>query len=241
MLTRTPSELTIGRGAHREHHFRGSEIVRDAVLGVADGLTVPFALAAGLSAAATSNDVIVIAGIAEIAAGAIAMGLGGYLSAQSQRQHYHSERSREEREIELAPETELDEVREIFRSYGLDGRTLEVVTQSVTRDKNTWVDFMMKFELGLEEPLERRAAVSGMTIATAYVVGGLIPLLPYVTMDGRGAALWFSTVATSIALTVFGLIKARLSGAPLLRSTLQTVIVGALAAFVAYGLAKALT
>ena len=165
---------------HVERHFTGSESVRDVVIGMADGLTVPFALAAGLSAAVTSSQIIVTAGLAEVAAGAIAMGLGGYLAARTDEEHYASEERREHQEIRELREVELDEVAGIFRGYGLEGPSLAQVTGAIAADPKRWVDFMMRFELGLERPDPQRAPVSALTIAISYIVGGLIPLVPYI-------------------------------------------------------------
>ena len=165
---------------HVEQHFTGSEAVRDVVIGMADGLTVPFALAAGLSAAVTSSHIIVTAGLAEVAAGAIAMGLGGYLAARTDQEHYASEERREHQETRQLRQVELDEVAAIFRDYGLQGPVLDQVTAAIASDEKRWVDFMMRFELGLERPDPRRAPISALTIAVSYIVGGLIPLAPYI-------------------------------------------------------------
>src|SRR5450432_4099818 len=164
---------------HVEKHFTASASVRDVVIGMADGLTVPFALAAGLSAAVTNTSVIVTAGLAEIAAGAIAMGLGGYLAARTDSEHFASEQSREEWEIDNKRDFEVDEVRQIFAGYGLQGQALSSVVETVTADRGRWTDFMMRFELGLEKPDPKRALVSALTIGVSYLTGGLIPLAPY--------------------------------------------------------------
>src|SRR3989441_13361604 len=140
---------------HREKHFAGSDAVRDLILGMSDGLTTPFALAAGLAGAATTNLLVVIGGLAEIAAGSISMGLGGYLAAQSQAETYRSELAREIQETEVMPGEERAEVWRIFRNYGLRGRALEQATNAVTAERDAWVRFMMREELGLEEPAPR--------------------------------------------------------------------------------------
>lgn len=223
---------------HVEHHFTGSESVRDVVIGMADGLTVPFALAAGLTAAVNSSHVIVTAGLAEVAAGAIAMGLGGYLAARSDQEHYASEEKREYEETVKLRDVELAEVAAIFRGYGLEGPTLDHVTGAIAADQKRWVDFMMRFELGLERPDPRRAPISAFTIAISYVVGGLIPLAPYILGLDVDRALIFSVVFTGFALAVFGAVKGRLTGINMVKSSLQTILVGGLAAGAAFYLAS---
>jgi VIT1/CCC1 family predicted Fe2+/Mn2+ transporter len=225
---------------HTEKHFESSELVRDVVIGMADGLTVPFALAAGLSGAVNSTHVVVLAGLAEIAAGSIAMGLGGFLAAQGDAEHYRSERLREEREVVERTHDEEEEVYEIFEEYGVDRLEAQPVLQALKRDPNAWVNFMMRFELGLEEPERGRAGRSAATIALSYVVGGLIPLAPYMLARGTQAALEISVVITLAALLIFGSVKGRLTGAGAIRSGLQTTAIGGVAAAVAYGLAKLL-
>ncbi|HEV3259813.1 MAG TPA: VIT1/CCC1 transporter family protein [Gemmataceae bacterium] len=223
---------------HVEKHFTASETVRDIVIGMADGLTVPFALAAGLSGAVELTSVIVTAGLAEIAAGSIAMGLGGYLAARTDAEHYAAERAREERETVEMPEEEAAEVAYVFRDYGLDERTVNAVVQAIRADRKRWVDFMMRFELGLEEPDPRRARTSALTIALSYVAGGLVPLAPYFFLRSVHAALAGSVVVTLLALLVFGYVKGRFTTRRPLRSAWQTVAVGALAAAAAFVIAK---
>jgi VIT1/CCC1 family predicted Fe2+/Mn2+ transporter len=223
--------------AHVERHFLGSETVRDVVIGMADGLTVPFALAAGLSAAVTSTQIIVTAGLAEIAAGAIAMGLGGYLAARTDQEHYDSEERRETWEVDNLRAAEVGEIHEIFAGYGLEGPALESVVTAVSADKKRWVDFMMRFELGLEKPDPKRAPISAATIAVSYLVGGLIPLLPYMLSGQLRTALLYSVVCTGIALAVFGAVKGRLTGINPFKSGFQTLLVGGLAAGAAFYLA----
>jgi vacuolar iron transporter family protein len=222
---------------HVEKHFTGSESVRDVVIGMADGLTVPFALAAGLSAAVSSTHVIVTAGLAEIAAGAIAMGLGGYLAARTDQEHYASEERREALEVDHVHDKEVGEVREIFENYGLKGKPLEDVVSALTADKTRWVDFMMRFELGLEKPDPKRAPISAATIAISYLVGGIIPLIPYILQNDIHVALKYSVIFTGIALFIFGAVKGRLTGINLFKSALQTLLVGGLAAGAAFYLA----
>jgi VIT1/CCC1 family predicted Fe2+/Mn2+ transporter len=222
---------------HQESHFRSSESVRDVVIGMADGLTVPFALAAGLSAVAASR-VIVVAGLAEIAAGSIAMGLGGYLAARSDAEHYASERAREEMEIVERTEDERREVLEILHSYGLTKEQSGPILNAFEQKPKVWVDWMMRFELGLEEPDPKRAVRSAATIAGAYVAGGLIPLGPYMFTPSALLALEYSVTATVVALAIFGFVKGRFTGASPLQSSLQTTVIGGLAAGAAYLIAK---
>jgi VIT1/CCC1 family predicted Fe2+/Mn2+ transporter len=221
-----------------EAHFSGSEIVRDVVLGMSDGLTVPFALAAGLSGAVASARVILVAGVAELAAGAIAMGLGGYLAAKSEADTWASERKREREEVKDVPLEEQEEVRKVFRAWGLTGATLEAATQAVCSNHERWVDFMMREELNLMEPDPRRARISAFTIGGSYVAGGAIPLAPYVLHVPLTAALLLSVTVTLIALAVFGGVKGRLTGRPPVREAFRTVLVGALASGAAYTLAR---
>ena len=223
---------------HREGHVRSSETVRDVVIGMADGLTVPFALAAGVSGAAAGATIIVTAGVAEIAAGAIAMGLGGYLAARTDAEHYASEYSREQREMATMPAQERAEVATIFADYGLQGGTLETVVDAIALDRQKWADFMMRFELGLEAPDARRAPRSAITIGLSYLAGGIIPLAPYMLVADVGRALLTSVAVTLIALFGFGMLKARMTGTPPLRSGLQSLLIGGLAAGVAFFLAR---
>ena len=222
---------------HVEKHFTATDTIRDVVIGMSDGLTVPFALAAGLSAAVSNTSLIVTAGLAEVAAGAIAMGLGGYLAARTDVEHYHSERGREAYEVEHLRDREVLEIEEIFQEYGLDGPMLAEVVSVITSDKKRWIDFMMRFELGLEEPKPRRALASALTIGGSYIIGGLIPLFPYMMISDIQPALHLSIATTSIALAVFGAIKGHFTTSPLWRSALQTLLVGGLAATAAFMLA----
>jgi vacuolar iron transporter family protein len=225
---------------HRETHFTDSETVRDLVIGMSDGLTVPFALAAGLSGAVESSGIIVTAGLAEVAAGAIAMGLGGYMAGRTDIEHFATERRREEREIVDVPHRETAEVDEILRSYGLTATDAARVAKSITADPKRWVDFMMRFELGLEAPDPARAGRSALTISLAYIAGGLIPLAPYFFFGSVGTALRASVLVTLLALLVFGFIKGLFTTGKPVRSALQTVVVGGLAAAAAFLIAKAL-
>ena len=231
---------------HVERHFTAGDVVRDIVIGMSDGLTVPFALAAGLTGAVTSSGIIVTAGLAEIAAGSIAMGLGGYLAAKSDAEHYAKERERERREVAEIPEEEMREVAEVFHSYGLTKEETRPIVEALCKRPRQWIDFMMRFELGLEKPDPKRALVSAFTIGGAYVAGGLIPISPYI-VTGRlipaaaSTALLYSITLTLMALLVFGFIKGRFTGTRPMRSALQTALIGSLAAGAAFLIARAIS
>jgi VIT1/CCC1 family predicted Fe2+/Mn2+ transporter len=223
---------------HVETHFTSGEVVRDVVIGMADGLTVPFALAAGLSGAVATTSIIVTAGFAEIVAGSIAMGLGGYMAGKSDVEHYDSEYEREMYEIDQMLEHEKDEVVEILENYGLThAESLPIVESLATRPKD-FADFMMRFELGLEKPNPKRALQSGGTIGGAYIFGGLIPLLPYILFDEIYTALLWSVVITVIALFIFGYIKGTFTGTTPLKSAIQTCLIGSVAAATAFLVAR---
>ncbi len=227
---------------HVEKHFTSTATVRDVVIGMADGLTVPFALAAGISGAvATSSNataLVVTAGLAEIAAGSIAMGLGGYLAARTDIEHYASEREREDRETLELPDQEVEEVAKVFREYGLSETQMAPVVTAICADQTRWVDFMMRFELGLETPDPGRARRSALTIGASYIFGGMIPLAPYMISHSVLTGLWFSVGITLVALLIFGCVKGRFTGINPLRGGLQTVLTGGLAAAAAFALAK---
>jgi VIT1/CCC1 family predicted Fe2+/Mn2+ transporter len=226
--------------AHIERHFTGSLVVRDAVLGMADGLTVPFALAAGLTGAIDTTWIIVVAGLAEIVAGSIAMGLGGYLAARSDVEHYASERAREQKEVREIPADEEAEVIQALQQYGLRAEEARPVVDALKKRPEAWVDFMMRFELGLERPDPARALWSALTIGGAYAVGGFIPLLPYILLKHTLTALAVSSVVTLVALAVFGYVKGLFSGVRPVRSAIQTVLIGGLAAGAAFLIARAI-
>jgi VIT1/CCC1 family predicted Fe2+/Mn2+ transporter len=223
---------------HIEKHFTGSEVVRDIVIGMSDGLTVPFALAAGLSGIAHSTGIVITGGLAEIAAGSIAMGLGGYLAARSDVEHYAKERQTEQREVEVIPDKEKEEVEDVLLAYGLDKGQSKLVAEALSKRPEAWIDFMMRFELGLEKPDPKRALKSALTIGLSYIIGGLIPLAPYMLISNAGSALLFSVIFTLLALLIFGYVKGRFTGGHPIRSALQTALIGGLAAAAAFGLAK---
>jgi len=232
---------------HVERHFTSGETVRDIVIGMSDGLTVPFALAAGLTGLATATSgIIVTAGLAEIAAGSIAMGLGGYLAARSDAEHYAKEHEREKREVVEIPEEEKREVAELFQSYGLSREESTPIVEALAKHPKKWVDFMMRFELGLEQPDPKRALASALTIAASYMAGGLIPLAPYIVTAylkhaNLATALLFSVGTTLIALLVFGFIKGHYTGTRPARSALQTALIGSVAAGAAFLIARAIS
>jgi VIT1/CCC1 family predicted Fe2+/Mn2+ transporter len=230
--------------AHAEHiedHLRSSDFLRDIVIGMSDGLTVPFALAAGLSGAVSNSTIIVIAGIAEIAAGSIAMGLGGYLAGKTEQDHYHSEVKREHYEVENLRHKEIAETKEFFANIGLSEAIQEQATQEIAKDKDRWVDFMMKYELGLDKPDPKRAAKSALNIGISYVVGGIIPLSPYLFIPVAAQALQYSIIATLICLFIFGYFKSRMTGVNPWWGAIRVTLIGAVAAAAAFGVAKMFT
>lgn len=223
---------------HEEEHLQSSDLLRDIVIGMSDGLTVPFALAAGLSGAVSSTSIIVIAGIAEIAAGSIAMGLGGYLAGQTEQDHYNSELKREYDEVERVPEIEKAEVKEFFEKLGLSEDIQAKAVDEIAKDKEKWVDFMMKYELGLDKPDPKRASKSAFNIGLSYIVGGLVPLSPYFFIATPVQALKVSVVVTLICLFVFGFFKSKITGVNPWGGAIRVTLIGALAAGAAYGVAS---
>ncbi|HQF42700.1 MAG TPA: VIT1/CCC1 transporter family protein [Ignavibacteriaceae bacterium] len=223
---------------HVEKHFKANDTVRDVVIGMSDGLTVPFALAAGLTGAIAASSIVITAGLAEIAAGSIAMGLGGYLAAKSDYEHYFSEKKREEYEVKELPDAEREEVAVVFRDYGFPEEEIKLILDRFEKNPKSWVDFMMKYELGLEEPDKKRGLKSALTIALSYIVGGMIPLSPYFFVAQAKDGLVISIVMTMVALLIFGFIKGKFTGAKPLISAIQTVVIGGMAATAAFLLAK---
>ncbi|OWM68698.1 vacuolar iron transporter 1 [Punica granatum] len=225
--------------SHEETHFTAGDVVRDIIIGVSDGLTVPFALAAGLSGANATSSIVLTAGIAEVAAGAISMGLGGYLAAKSEADHYVRELKREQDEIISVPDTEAAEVAEILAQFGIEPHEYGPVVSALRKRPQAWLDFMMKFELGLEKPDPRRALHSALTIAIAYVLGGMVPLVPYMFIPRASEAVVASVILTLVALLIFGYAKGYFTGDKPFRSALQTALIGAVASAAAFGMAKA--
>ena len=223
---------------HEEQHLKSSDLITDVVIGMSDGLTVPFALAAGLSGAVSSTSIIVIAGIAEICAGSIAMGLGGYLAGKTEQDHYSSEVKREFYEVDNLRDREIAETKEFFASIGLSEELQEKATEEVAKDKKQWVDFMMKYELGLDRPDPKRATKSARNIGLSYVAGGLVPLSPYFFVDSPGDGLKISVAVTLLCLFVFGFFKSRITGVSPWAGALRVMLIGALAAGAAFGVAK---
>jgi len=224
--------------SHPEQHMQSSNLLRDIVIGMSDGLTVPFALAAGLSGAVQSTGLIVIAGLAEIAAGSIAMGLGGYLAGKTETDYYNSELKREYEEVEKVPEKEKEEVKEFFAGLGLTEELQNQAVEEMTKDKDKWVDFMMKYELGLDKPDPNRARKSAFNIGASYVVGGLIPLSPYFFINSGIEALKISAAITLVCLFIFGYFKSKITGVNAIAGAIRVTIIGALAAGCAFGVAK---
>jgi VIT1/CCC1 family predicted Fe2+/Mn2+ transporter len=225
---------------HKEKHITSSETIRDIVIGMSDGLTVPFALAAGLSGAVNSSGIVVTAGLAEIVAGSIAMGLGGFLAGRTDADHYHAELKREYDEVDRLPEEEKREVMEIFAGFGLSDTLQRQVADEMSKDRDKWVNFMMNYELGLQEPEPGRAAKSAVTIGAAYIIGGIIPLSPYIFIAESQTALSYSCVFTLICLFIFGYFKSRLTGQPAVTGAFKVVIIGALAAGAAFVIARSI-
>ncbi len=223
---------------HEEQHLKSSDTLRDIVIGMSDGLTVPFALAAGLSGAVDSTGIIVIAGIAEIAAGSIAMGLGGYLAGKTEQDHYNSELKREFYEVENLRHKEVEETKEFFANIGLSEELQNKATEEIAKDKKQWVDFMMKYELGLDKPDPRRATKSALNIGLSYIVGGLVPLSPYFFVDSPADGLKISVVITLLCLFIFGFFKSRITGVNAWWGALRVMLIGAAAASAAFGIAK---
>jgi len=223
---------------YQEQHLKSSDFITDTVIGMSDGLTVPFALAAGLSGAVDSNAIVITAGIAEIVAGCIAMGLGGYLAGKTEQEHYESELKRENFEVDNYRQKEINEVKEIFADYGIDEEGQTLLANQLAKDKTKWVNFMMKFELGLEEPHPKRARNSALTIGVAYFIGGLLPLSAYFMTDNPKDGLMLSAIITTVCLFVFGYFKSKVTGQPPFKGALKVTMVGIIAAAAAFGIAK---
>lgn len=230
----------MGKDLHKEQHLKSSDFITDIVIGMSDGLTVPFALAAGLSGAVHDNNIIITAGIAEIVAGSIAMGLGGYLAGKTEQEHYESELKREYEEVEILPEKEKQEVKEVFAEYGLSVHSQNIIADELSQDRDKWVDFMMKYELGLDKPNPNRARNSASTIGVSYIVGGLIPLTAYFFTENPNQGLMVSAVLTLICLFVFGYFKSKVTGQPPIKGAIKVTIIGFLAAGAAFLVAKML-
>jgi VIT1/CCC1 family predicted Fe2+/Mn2+ transporter len=223
---------------HHEEHLESSALLTDIVIGMSDGLTVPFALAAGLSGAVSNTSVIIIAGIAEICAGAIAMGLGGYLAGKTEQDHYASELKREYYEVDHLRHLELQETKEFFAGIGLSADLQDKAAEEIARDKDKWVEFMMKYELGLDRPDPKRATKSAFNIGASYVAGGLVPLSPYFFVQSPLTGLQFSAVLTLICLFIFGWFKSKMTGVSPIWGALRVTLIGAMAAAAAFGVAK---
>jgi len=224
---------------HLEEHMQSSDVLTDIVIGMSDGLTVPFALAAGLSGAVGDHvSLIWIAGIAEVAAGSIAMGLGGYLAGKTEIDHYNSELKNEYWELEHKREIEIQEVRDVFLEWGLSKDTAEEATQEIIKDDKRWVEFMMKFELGLEEPDPKRARKSAFNIGLSYIIGGMVPLMPYFFVTNSIDGLKISAVITLVCLYIFGFFKSKMTGINPWWGGVKVMFIGAIAAAAAFSIAK---
>lgn len=223
---------------HEEKHFKSSDLITDIVIGMSDGLTVPFALAAGLSGAVDSTGIIITAGLAEVAAGSIAMGLGGFLAGKTEVDHYNAELKREWEEVEQVPEKEKQEVRDVFAEMGLSTEVQNHIADELAKDKEKWVDFMMKYELGLDKPEPKRARNSAFNIGLSYIVGGLVPLSPYFFVNNPVDGLKISAAITVICLFIFGYFKAKVTGQNKLKGAVYVASIGSAAAAAAYMIAK---
>ena len=232
------TRMTSSKGLHKEEHLGSSAFITDIVIGMSDGLTVPFALAAGLSGAVQHNSIVITAGIAEIVAGSIAMGLGGYLAGKTEQEHFQSELKREYEEVENLPDKEKAEVMSIFAQYGLNESTQTIIVDELAKDKDKWVDFMLKYELGLEKPDANRARNSAATIGVSYIVGGLIPLSAYFLTQTPFQGLLISALLTVICLFIFGYFKSKVTGQPPLKGALKVMLIGITAAAAAFLVAK---
>jgi VIT1/CCC1 family predicted Fe2+/Mn2+ transporter len=226
---------------HEEKHFKSSDLITDIVIGMSDGLTVPFALAAGLSGAISSTGIVITAGLAEIAAGSIAMGLGGYLAGKTEQDHYASELKREQEEVEVVPEREKQEVRDVFAEMGLSAETQNIIADEMAKDKEKWVDFMMKYELGLDKPDPKRARNSALNIGVSYIIGGLVPLSPYFFVQHPIDGLKWSAVITVICLFIFGYFKAKFTGQNAFGGAFRVMLIGSAAATAAFLIARIFT
>ncbi|HNE51272.1 MAG TPA: VIT1/CCC1 transporter family protein [Chitinophagales bacterium] len=231
-------EVTRKLKAHHEEHVKSSDTIKDIVIGMSDGLTVPFALAAGLSGAVASSSLVITAGIAEIAAGSIAMGLGGYLAGRAEIDHYNAEQKREAYEVDNLRANEIAETQEILSHLGLSEATVKIATEEIAKDKEKWVQFMMKYELDLETPDPKRARNSAFTIGVSYIVGGIIPLSPYFFAAHPHDGLIYSVIVTLISLFIFGYYKSKLTGQPVFKGAIKVTAIGAIAAAAAFGIAK---
>ena len=226
---------------NKEQHNTNSNLVKDIIIGMSDGLTVPFALTAGLSGVLNTTHLIIVSGLSEIVAGCISMGLGGYLAGQSEVEHYNTELKREYSEIENVPDIELKEVEDIFINMGVDKILSKKVAVQISKDKDRWADFMMKLELEMEKPAKNRASKSATTIALSYLVGGFIPLFPYIIINDSKMGFYISCIVTLFALIVFGYFKSKVTGQPLIKGTIKVALTGIIAAAAAYFLAKAVS
>ena len=238
---RNPTKPVTGMDTHLRHeeqHLKSSDLLTDIVIGMSDGLTVPFALAAGLSGAVSSTGIIVIAGIAEICAGSIAMGLGGYLAGKTEQDHYKTELQREFYEVDNLPDREVAETKEFFANIGLSEELQEQATREIAKDKKQWVDFMMKYELGLDKPDPRRATKSALNIGISYIIGGLVPLSPYFFVTQPVNGLKISVIVTLLCLFIFGWLKSKVTGVNAWGGALRVTLIGAVAAAAAFGVAK---
>ncbi|KAH6587026.1 hypothetical protein BASA50_000073 [Batrachochytrium salamandrivorans] len=214
------------------------DVVQDVIIGLSDGLTVPFALAAGL-AALDNSKLVVLAGLAEIAAGAISMGLGGYLAALSEQEYFDNQREAKALEVKANPAHHCQNLYSVFKPFGVSRKAVQPLVEELSLNGATLLDFIMKFDLVLEKPSKWRALMSALTIGSSYFVAGLIPLIPYMLIGSAKSALRVSIGVTLSALFFFGLFKAMaISSKKPLYSAVHMVVIGGLAALVAYAVAS---
>ncbi|EME29341.1 Vacuolar iron transporter 1 [Galdieria sulphuraria] len=232
------SQEVVHEEVEASHSSGGGAALRDIVLGMSDGLTVPFALAAGMAGAFASSKIIVLAVLAELTAGGISMGLGGYMSGRTEVMQYSAERKREEWEVVNCPEAEKEEIYDILKEYGLTRAHVRSILEHFEKNPNKWVDFMMKFELGLEEPDFSRPWKSALFVGLSYIVGGIIPLIPYFFIESSIAALKVSVIFTLLALFIFGFAKGHVVSHNRLASAIETMVIGAVAAASAFIIAR---
>lgn len=217
---------------------RNYERLRDIIIGTSDGLTIPFALAAGLSKVVESNNVIVAAGIIAVAAGSIAMGIGGVSAAHSTRKEFHHDLKKKYETLEEMDHDEKQEVKNFFNQLGLSESLQEHATEELSKDKKNWEEFIKKYEPSLIQPEKGKATRSGINIALSYIIGGFIPLLPYLFIANTSNAFNISVAVTLICLFVSGWMKSRFTGERSFSAAFRMMLTGATAAAAAYIVAR---
>jgi VIT1/CCC1 family predicted Fe2+/Mn2+ transporter len=224
--------------SHPEHHEEASRgaALRNFVFGTSDGLVTVLAFVAGVSASLATRKLVLMAGLAEMFAGAVSMGLGAFLGTRAEKDWYERERQREEMEVAKIPHLEKEELRDIYRKKGLDGETLERVVDAFTANEKRWVDIMMSEELGLQ-PVEGSPVSAGLIVGISYVLAAAVPLVPYLFLVGTRALLASMTI-TAAALYAVGVAKARLTQRPELRAGIETMMTGLIGTAVCWGIGR---